>query len=113
MNVSANKISLRTRTAAVCIGLLPSLGRSGLFVPYNEPDINWFSGLTSNASTLAAYEDEWRQTYQLIKGIWPQARVAGPNLTGYYPSTFSSFFAYCKANGCLPDVVTWHYALNV
>ena len=79
-----------------------------VFVPYNEPDIGWFNGMRSNSSTLAAFNDEWRQTYNFIKGIWPAARLAGPNLAGFSASTLGTFLTYCKANNCLPDVVTWH-----
>jgi hypothetical protein len=79
-----------------------------VLVPYNEPDGNWFSGMRSNASTLAEFDAEWLQTNQLIKGLWPQARIAGPNLFGYSQFVFSTFLSFCKANGCLPDVITWH-----
>lgn len=62
-----------------------------ILVPYNEPDGNWFAGLTSNASTLAAFEAEWLQTYNLIKGRWPQARIAGPNFSNFLPAAPGSF----------------------
>ncbi|MEU0414545.1 RICIN domain-containing protein [Streptomyces griseorubiginosus] len=79
-----------------------------VFVPYNEPDIGWFNGMRSNSSTLAAFNSEWRQTYDFIKGIWPAARLAGPNLAGFSASALGTFLSYCKTNNCLPDVVTWH-----
>ena len=79
-----------------------------ILVPYNEPDGNWFSGLTTNAATLAAFEAEWLQTYNFIKGLWPQARIAGPNLSGFYPAALGSFLQFCLANHCLPAVMTWH-----
>ncbi|MFF5187492.1 RICIN domain-containing protein [Streptomyces sp. NPDC000345] len=79
-----------------------------VFVPYNEPDGNWFPGLRTNGGSQAAFNAEWEQTYDFIKGIWPQARIAGPNNSSYTDSALNSFLTYCKANGCLPDVVTWH-----
>jgi len=79
-----------------------------VLVPYNEPDGNWFAGLTTNATTLAAFEAEWLQTYNFIKGLWPQARIAGPNLSGFYPAALGSFLQFCMANNCLPAVMTWH-----
>jgi hypothetical protein len=79
-----------------------------VLVPYNEPDGNWFAGLTTRAATLAAFEAEWLQTYDFIKGLWPQARIAGPNFSGFYPAALGSFLQFCQANGCLPDVMTWH-----
>ncbi|MPY63197.1 RICIN domain-containing protein [Streptomyces spongiae] len=79
-----------------------------VFIPYNEPDLNWFSGMRTNSSQLAAFNAEWRQTYNFIKGIWPAARLAGPNTSSYSSSSLSGFLSYCKTNNCLPDVVTWH-----
>src|SRR5690349_1240911 len=55
-----------------------------VLVPYNEPDGNWFGGMVGNAAKLDAFDAEWLQTYQFLKGLWPQARIAGPNLTGFY-----------------------------
>ena len=79
-----------------------------VFIPYNEPDLNWFSGMRTNSTALANFNAEWRQTYNFIKGIWPAARLAGPNTSSYTSSSLSGFLTYCKANNCLPDVVTWH-----
>ena len=79
-----------------------------ILVPYNEPDGNWFAGLTTNATALAAFEAEWLQTYDFIKGLWPQARIAGPNFSGFFPAALGSFLQFCLANHCLPDVMTWH-----
>ncbi|WP_406162793.1 RICIN domain-containing protein [Streptomyces sp. NBC_00882] len=79
-----------------------------VLVPYNEPDGMWFRGMRTQSSPLAAFEAEWLQTYNFIKGIWPQARIAGPNLSSYTEFALKGFLTYCKANNCLPDVVTWH-----
>jgi hypothetical protein len=79
-----------------------------VFVPYNEPDLNWFSGMRSNSTALANFNAEWLQTYKFIKNLWPEARLAGPNTSGYTDSSLKGFLTYCKANNCLPDVVTWH-----
>ena len=83
-----------------------------VLVPYNEPDGNWFSGLETDSATLTAFDNEWLETYQFIKGLWPQARIAGPNFYQYEPTAFQTFFTFCKQNGCLPDVVTWHELAN-
>lgn len=79
-----------------------------VFIPYNEPDGNWFPGIDTDSSVLASFNAEWLQSFQLIRSLDPQARIAGPNLSWYYPSMFTSFLSFCKANACLPDVVTWH-----
>src|SRR5450631_205644 len=79
-----------------------------VLVPYNEPDGNWFAGLTTDATTLAAFEAEWLQTYDFIKSLWPEARIAGPNFSNFFPAALGSFLQFCMANNCLPDVMTWH-----
>ncbi len=79
-----------------------------ILVPYNEPDGNWFAGLTTNATTLAAFEAEWLQTYDFIRGLWPQARIAGPNFSGFFPAALGSFLQFCRVRNCLPAVMTWH-----
>jgi concanavalin A-like lectin/glucanase superfamily protein len=73
-----------------------------VLVPYNEPDGNWFAG------DLDAFNQEWNETYHYLKSLWPQARIAGPNYTHWLPDDMATFLTYCQANGCLPDVVTWH-----
>jgi hypothetical protein len=83
-----------------------------VLVPYNEPDGNWFAGLQSNSTTLSAFDAEWLQTYQFIKGLWPGARIAGPNFFQYQATALQTFLTFCKANDCLPDVVTWHELNN-
>ena len=83
-----------------------------VLVPYNEPDGNWFAGLQDNAATLAAFESEWQQTYQLIKGLWPAARIAGPNFFQYQGQALTAFLAYCQQNHCLPNIITWHELNN-
>ncbi|MGH3421901.1 MAG: LamG-like jellyroll fold domain-containing protein, partial [Streptosporangiaceae bacterium] len=46
------------------------------------------------------------------KGLWPRARIAGPNFFQYPPDARSGFLQFCQQNDCLPDLVTWH-ELNV
>jgi Concanavalin A-like lectin/glucanases superfamily/Carbohydrate binding module (family 6) len=89
----------------------PYLNRIVL-VPYNEPDGNWFAGLQSDPTTLAAFENEWLETYQFIHQLWPGARIAGPNFYQYQASALASFLAFCQANHCLPNVITWHELAN-
>ncbi|MFJ8028227.1 RICIN domain-containing protein [Streptomyces sp. NPDC096311] len=79
-----------------------------VLVPYNEPDGMWYPGMRTQSSPLAAFNAEWLQTYNFIKGLWPEARVAGPNLSSYTEFALKGFLTYCKANNCLPDIVTWH-----
>ncbi|MBP5934520.1 RICIN domain-containing protein [Streptomyces scabiei] len=79
-----------------------------VLVPYNEPDGMWYPGMRTQATALADFNAEWRQTYTFIKGLWPEARIAGPNTSSYTESSLKGFLTYCKANNCLPDIATWH-----
>ena len=83
-----------------------------VYVPFNEPDGNWYSplnpGSSSYAANLARFESDWATIYHRIKADDPTAVIAGPNTASYYPGLFSDFLAYAKANGVLPDVLTWH-----
>ena len=84
-----------------------------VFVPFNEPEGNMFgtgewsyngvSWLTNPADYFAA----WDQTYKLIKGKLPAARIAGPNTSVLYDQV-KGFLQHTVAAGTVPDVLTWH-----
>ncbi|MFJ9779303.1 LamG-like jellyroll fold domain-containing protein [Amycolatopsis sp. NPDC101161] len=84
-----------------------------VFVPFNEPEGNMFgtgewsydgvSWLTNPAGYFAA----WDQTYRLIKGKLPAARIAGPNTSVLYDQV-KGFLQHAVAAGTVPDVMTWH-----
>ncbi|RSM85823.1 cellulosome protein [Kibdelosporangium aridum] len=84
-----------------------------VYVPFNEPEGNWYgTGQYSynNISWLADprhFFEEWKQVYDLIRDLDPKARIAGPNTSVLYDQV-KGFLRYCKANNCLPDVITWH-----
>lgn len=76
-----------------------------VYVPFNEPDGNWYSPFSSN---LAKFEADWTTIYHRIKADDPSAVIAGPNTAVYYSDLFAQFLSYAKANNVLPDVITWH-----
>ncbi|WP_433380867.1 carbohydrate-binding protein [Actinoplanes sp. CA-142083] len=75
---------------------------SYVYVPFNEPDGIWYSG------NLAGLEADWRTVFQKIRSIDSTARIAGPNFASYRSADLRAFLTYAKANGVLPDVMTWH-----
>ncbi|MET9081253.1 CBM35 domain-containing protein [Streptomyces sp. NPDC004237] len=84
-----------------------------VFVPFNEPDGNWYTGLGSStsstyASALASFESDWSTVYDRIKADYPSAKIAGPNTANFNSKFFGDFLTYAKAQGQLPDVFTWH-----
>jgi len=84
-----------------------------VFVPFNEPDGNWYTGLGSSTTStyqaaLTSFESDWSTVYARIKSDYPAARIAGPNTAGFNSKFFGDFLTYAQANNQLPDVFTWH-----
>ncbi|MFJ1806742.1 MULTISPECIES: CBM35 domain-containing protein [unclassified Streptomyces] len=84
-----------------------------VWVPFNEPDGNWYTGLgSSNPTTytnaLSSFESDWTTVYKKIRSIIPDARIAGPNETHYDTRLMGDFYPWAKANNVLPDMTTWH-----
>ncbi|WP_405615146.1 CBM35 domain-containing protein [Streptomyces sp. NBC_00076] len=84
-----------------------------VWVPFNEPDGNWYSGLGSSDTTtynsaLSSFKSDWTTVYDKIRSIIPKARIAGPNETHYDARLMGDFYPWAKANDVLPDMTTWH-----
>jgi hypothetical protein len=84
-----------------------------VWVPFNEPNGNWYPDLGSSdsakyASALSKFQSDWTTVYQKIRSIIPDARIAGPNETHYDAKLMGDFYPWAKANGVLPDITTWH-----
>lgn len=84
-----------------------------VFVPFNEPDGNWYTGLGSSTTStyqaaLTSFESDWSTVYQRIKSDYPAAKIGGPNTASFNSKFFGDFLTYAKANNQLPDVFTWH-----
>ncbi|WP_086853702.1 cellulosome protein [Amycolatopsis kentuckyensis] len=90
-------------------------GRSDhiVYVPFNEPEGNWYGTGQYSYNNVSWLTDpqyffaEYKQAHDLIKRLDPRARIAGPNTSVLYDQV-KGFLQYCKANDCLPDVITWH-----
>ncbi|WP_328869426.1 cellulosome protein [Streptomyces sp. NBC_00287] len=83
-----------------------------VYIPFNEPDFIWYK---LNLPDQAQYEVErdrflahWKTVYQRIRAIDPDAVIAGPNETGYYPRFLRDFLTFAKRENVLPDIMTWH-----
>ncbi|MFF1292667.1 MULTISPECIES: CBM35 domain-containing protein [unclassified Streptomyces] len=84
-----------------------------VWVPFNEPNGNWYPDLGSSdsakyASALSKFQSDWTTVYKKIRSIIPDARIAGPNETHYDAKLMGDFYPWAKANGVLPDITTWH-----
>jgi hypothetical protein len=84
-----------------------------VYVPFNEPEGNmfgegeWSYDRVSWRTDPRAYFAAWQEAYHLIKGLHPEARIAGPNTCVLYPEV-KDFLEFAKEHDVLPDVVTWH-----
>ncbi|MEU5071691.1 CBM35 domain-containing protein [Streptomyces asoensis] len=83
-----------------------------IHIPFNEPDWIWYD---LGVDDRAAYEanrdrffEDWRAVYRRIRALDPDARIAGPNETGYHSRLMSDFLAFARREDVLPQVVTWH-----
>ncbi|MFK0110700.1 CBM35 domain-containing protein [Streptomyces sp. NPDC091217] len=84
-----------------------------VFVPFNEPDGNWYTGLgSSNTTTYTDARDrflaDWKTVYQQIRSDFPGAKIGGPNTSVWNQKLFGDFLTYARDNNVLPDVFTWH-----
>ncbi|MGI5430731.1 CBM35 domain-containing protein [Streptomyces sp. CA-179760] len=84
-----------------------------VWVPFNEPNGNWYpdlgsSGSAKYASALSKFQSDWTTVYKKIRSIIPDARIAGPNETHYDGRLMGDFYPWAKANKVLPDITTWH-----
>ncbi|MER6417850.1 cellulosome protein [Streptomyces sp. NPDC001137] len=84
-----------------------------VYVPFNEPEGNmfgtgeWSYDRVSWHTEPGPYFTAWQQAYHLIKGLDPQARIAGPNTCVLYPEV-RGFLEFAREHDVLPDVITWH-----
>ena len=75
---------------------------------YNEMDNGvWFGNHWEEANRYKFYE-AWKSTYNVVKSINPNAKIAGPGHAGYNNDFIKEFLTYCRDNDCLPEIVVWH-----
>ncbi len=75
---------------------------------YNEMDNGqWFGDHWVEENRYKFY-DAWKSTYNVVKEINPDAKIAGPGHCGYNYDWNKEFLSYCKNNNCMPDMFVWH-----
>ncbi|WP_458460650.1 carbohydrate-binding protein [Paenibacillus sp.] len=84
-----------------------------VYVPFNEPDGNWYPNILNYNSSNGATDrqkffEDWKLVFNNIRSLDPNAQIAGPNLTHYHAQFHEDFMNYAKENNVLPDQMTWH-----
>lgn len=75
---------------------------------YNEMDNGvWFGDHWVQENRYKFY-DAWKSTYNTVKEINPNARIAGPGHSRYECEWNKEFLTYCRDNNCMPDMFVWH-----
>ncbi len=54
------------------------------------------------------FNSAWKQTYELVKSINPNALIGGPGFCDYDSDEISYFINFCVKNNCIPDVMIYH-----
>ena len=75
------------------------------YVPFNEPDNNWYGYSGAPFQRLLS---DWKTVYQAIRAIDPKAKIIGPNYYNYRRETYRNFMTFARDNHMLPDEVSWH-----
>lgn len=83
---------------------------------YNEADNGVWFGTMSDDGTWLMFDDEakerfyqaWKETYDLVKSIDPDAKIGGPGNCDYDSYEIKHFLEFCKENNCIPDVMIYH-----
>ncbi|GAA3906592.1 hypothetical protein GCM10023084_68630 [Streptomyces lacrimifluminis] len=83
-----------------------------VYIPFNEPDQIWYNLGTSDQAQYEINRDrffkDWKTVYERIRAIDPDARIAGPNESGYHTRLLTDFLAFAKRENVLPQIMTWH-----
>ncbi|MFI5795731.1 CBM35 domain-containing protein [Streptomyces sp. NPDC051677] len=83
-----------------------------VYIPFNEPDWIWYDIGVADQAQYEVNRDrffrDWKTVYQRIRAIDPDARIAGPNETGYHTRLMTDFLTFAKRENVLPQVLTWH-----
>ncbi len=84
--------------------------------PYNEADNAVWFGTPSEDGTWLMFDDAaklrfydaWKETYNLIHSLYPEAVIGGPGYCDYDNYEIKHFLKWCKENNCLPDIMIYH-----
>ncbi|SFO28468.1 Concanavalin A-like lectin/glucanases superfamily protein [Pseudobutyrivibrio sp. UC1225] len=83
---------------------------AAVYVLFNEPEGNWFNEIWSN--DMSKFNAAWKQAYDSVKSVDPDAKTAGPNFCCYQARQLEQFMIFCAENDCIPTQISWHVLNN-
>ncbi|GAA0994098.1 CBM35 domain-containing protein [Subtercola frigoramans] len=69
---------------------------------WNEPDWTW------DTTKAGSYLDGWTRTFRLVRLKDASTPIVGPSYSRYDHQWLLDFLTRAKADGTLPDVISWH-----
>ncbi|MGU3411223.1 hypothetical protein ACLBWP_14020 [Microbacterium sp. M1A1_1b] len=81
-----------------------------VFIPFNEPDGDWYPNWSTQKQQFFA---DWSAVYQTIEGVYAahglgHARIGAMGDSAFHSDRTTDFLTYAKAQSQLPDVTIWH-----
>ena len=80
----------------------------GESIPDENPDNKYGYWCDYNQVGMDNFNSAWKQTYDLVKSINPDALIGGPGWCDYETDETLYFLEYCVKNNCVPDVMIYH-----
>ena len=82
---------------------------------YNETDnAVWYGTqaedgwLMFDVAARFRFYEAWKETYDLVRSIDPDAMIGGPGYCDYNYDENREFLEYCIENDCIPDIMIYH-----
>jgi Ricin-type beta-trefoil lectin domain-like len=69
---------------------------------WNEPDGTW------NTSAAGPFDAGWTRTFKEVRSLDTSRPVQGPSISFFNQSWMTRFLTDAKADGTLPDIISWH-----
>ncbi|MGI5149385.1 GH39 family glycosyl hydrolase [Plantactinospora sp. CA-294935] len=74
------------------------------WIAWNEPNLQW----NTSAHPYSRFLQTFDVAHDTLKAISPDIKIQGPEIYGFNFPLLTQFLDYCRANDCLPDMLTWH-----
>ena len=74
------------------------------WITWNEPRLQW----TTAVRNVDKYLEAHKVAYRKMKSLNPSAKIQAPEDHSYNFEFMKKFLTFCKEQGCLPDILSWH-----